>query len=91
MFYHLLLEQARDYKRNFRFDKGILQFVEPQANGKIVELSLNEDVEKKERTEKLSLIVFNKIKNLDFPDTSKYTLDLEGIKQFEDDLLSENS
>lgn len=87
MFYHLLLEQARDYKRNFRFDKGILQFVEPQSNGKIVELSLNEDAEKKERTEKLALIVYNKIKNLDFPDTSMYTLDLEGIKQFEDDLL----
>jgi DNA helicase-2/ATP-dependent DNA helicase PcrA len=89
MFYHILLEQARDYKRNFRFEKGVLQFVEPLTNGKIVELSLAEDSEKKARTERLALIVFNKIKNLDFPDTSGYGETLEDIIAFEDSLLGE--
>lgn len=89
MFYHILLEQARDYKRNFRFEKGVLQFVEPLTNGKIVELSLAEDSEKKARTERLALIVFNKIKNLDFPDTSEYGETLEDIIAFEDSLLGE--
>ncbi len=88
MFYHILLEQARDYKRNFRFEKGVLQFVEPLTNGKIVELSLTEDSEKKARTERLALIVFNKIKNLDFPDTSEYGETLEDIIAFEDSLLN---
>ncbi|MCF7864890.1 MAG: ATP-dependent helicase [Candidatus Pacebacteria bacterium] len=87
MFYHILLEQARDYKRNFRFEKGVLQFVEPLQNGKIVELALNEDAEKKTRTERLALIVFNKIINLDFPDTSTYGEKLEDIIAFEDSLL----
>jgi len=87
MFYHILLEQARDYKRNFRFEKGVLQFVEPLTSGKIVELSLAEDTEKKSRTERLALIVFNKIKNLDFPDTSEYGETLEDIIAFEDSLL----
>lgn len=89
MFYHILLEQARDYKRNFRFEKGVLQFVEPLQNGKIVELTLNEDSEKKTRTERLALIVFNKIINLDFPDTSTYGDKLEDIIAFEDSLLGE--
>lgn len=89
MFYHILLEQARDYKRNFRFEKGVLQFVEPLTNGKIVELSLAEDSEKKARTERLALTVFNKIKNLDFPDTSEYGETLEDIIAFEDSLLGE--
>lgn len=89
MFYHILLEQARDYKRNFRFEKGVLQFVEPLTNGKIVELSLAEDAEKKARTERLALIIFNKIKNLDFPDTSEYGETLEDIIAFEDSLLGE--
>ena len=89
MFYHILLEQARDYKRNFRFEKGVLQFVEPLSNGKIAELTLDEDSEKKTRTERLALIVFNKIKNLDFPDTSKYGEKLEDIIAFEDELLGE--
>jgi hypothetical protein len=61
--------------------------VEPLKNGKIAELSLEEDVEKKERVEKLSVIVYNKIKNLDFPNIDRYTKDIDGIKQFEDDLL----
>ena len=44
----------------------------------------------KEKTEKLKQlieIVYKKIINLDFPDISKYSKDLKGIKQFEEDLL----
>jgi hypothetical protein len=33
-------------------------------------------------------IVYNKIKNLDFPDISNYSDDLKGVIQFEDDLLN---
>ncbi|MBU3668381.1 MAG: ATP-dependent helicase [Candidatus Taylorbacteria bacterium] len=88
MFYHILIEKAREWKDKYRFEKGILQFVEPMKNGQIAELSLEEDVESKERVEKLLLIVYNKIRNLDFPNTDGYSKDLEGIKAFEDDLLA---
>jgi DNA helicase-2/ATP-dependent DNA helicase PcrA len=87
LFYHLLIANSRDLSQKYRFGKGTLQFVEPLKNGKIAELSLEEDVEKKERVEKLSVIVYNKIKNLDFPNIDRYTKDIDGIKQFEDDLL----
>lgn len=87
LFYHLLIENSRDLSQKYAFGKGTLQFVEPMKNGKVAELSLEEDKEKKERVEKLSVIVYNKIKNLDFPNIEGYTKDIEGIKQFEEDLL----
>ncbi len=93
LFYNLLIENARDYKGKYRFEKGVLQFVEPEVSGKrknILELSISdseETREKKERTKKLAVIVFNKIKNLDFPDTSEYGEKLEDIVAFEDKLL----
>lgn len=37
---------------------------------------------------KLILAVYNKITSLDFPDTSKYEQTLEGIKEFEEDLIA---
>jgi DNA helicase-2/ATP-dependent DNA helicase PcrA len=40
------------------------------------------------RLEMLANAVWNKIINLDFPDTSSYTPDVSGIKQFEEDLLN---
>ncbi len=88
MFYNLLLEHAREYRNVLVYEKGILQFIEPMKNGTIAELSLSPDKELKDRTEKLALIVFNKIKNLDFPKVDEYSKDLEGIKAFEEDLLA---
>lgn len=93
LFYNLLIENARDYKGKYHFEKGILQFVEPEISGKrkkIVELSISDSEEvreKKERVKKLIVIVFNKIKNLDFPDVSEYGDKLEDIIAFEDKLL----
>lgn len=87
MFYHILLEHARELGKKYTFGKGTLQFVEPLKNGSIAELTLEEDSEKKERVERLTVIVYNKIKNLDFPNVEKYSKDLDGIVQFENDLL----
>jgi len=41
-----------------------------------------------ERTKKIIIAVMNKIRNLDFPDISKYPKTLEGIRMFEEDLLN---
>lgn len=40
-----------------------------------------------ERTKALIRAVMSKITSLDFPDTSKYSKDITGIRQFEEDLL----
>jgi DNA helicase-2/ATP-dependent DNA helicase PcrA len=89
LFYKLLIDNSRDYKNVFTVTAGKLMFVEPLANGQIVELQLDFDAEKLERVRRLVGIVYKKIMNLDFPDTSAYGLKLEDIIAFEDSLLEE--
>jgi hypothetical protein len=64
-------------------------FVEPLPNGQIVELHLDFDEEKLDRVKRLVGIVYKKIMDLDFPDTSMYGEKLEDIIAFEDKLLAE--
>lgn len=47
-------------------------------------------IEEINRMEKLANAVWKKIINLDLPDISGYTPDIEGIKKFEEDLLNSN-
>jgi hypothetical protein len=87
VFYKLLVERSRDYSGKHSVNCGVLEFVEP-LNGKIVDLSINITKEQADRVAKLACAVYGKILKLDFPDISKYSQDLEGIKAFEEDLLS---
>ena len=87
VFYKLLVEKSRDYSGKHSVNCGVLEFVEP-LNGKIVDLSINITKEQADRVAKLACAVYGKILKLDFPDISKYSQDLEGIKAFEEDLLS---
>ena len=41
-----------------------------------------------ERTKKLIIAVMNRIRTLDFPDISKYPKTVDGIRMFEEELLS---
>ena len=41
-----------------------------------------------ERFKRLVVAVYEKIVNLDFPITTKYSETLDGIKEFEEDLIS---
>jgi len=41
-----------------------------------------------ERTKKLIIAVMSKIESLNFPDINKYPKTLDGIRQFEEDLLN---
>jgi DNA helicase II / ATP-dependent DNA helicase PcrA len=89
LFYKLLVENSREFGGFKKVVKGVLDFVEPKReNGQIITLGLIITEEKTERLKKLISIVFNKIKNLDFPDINKYSKDLKGIKEFEEDLLA---
>ncbi len=86
IFYKILVENSRDYNR-YAVNEGALEFLEPDKQGRIHDLVAEITEEETERTKKLIEAVYAKIIALDLPDTEPYTKDLEGIKQFEDDLL----
>ena len=88
-FYKLLVENSREFGGKKVVTKGVLDFVEPKReSGQIITLDMIITEEKTERLKNLVSIVYKKIKNLDFPDISKYSKDLNGIKDFEEDLLA---
>jgi len=87
IFYKLLVENSRDFAK-YKVIKGALEFLEPDKQGRIRELVADITKEETEFTRKLIEVVYKKIKNLDFPDISKYSKDLAGIMNFEADLLN---
>ncbi len=87
VFYKLLVENSREFGGKFTVNAGVLEFVKPEGD-ELIELSLaiqNDDVE---RLSDLIQIIYQKIQNLDFPNTENYSKDIKGIMEFEDDLLS---
>jgi DNA helicase-2/ATP-dependent DNA helicase PcrA len=86
IFYKILVENSRDYN-TYKVNEGSLEFLEPDKQGRIHDLIVEITEEETERTKRLIEAVYRKITALDLPDTSGYTEGLEGIKQFEDDLL----
>ncbi len=91
MMYKILVENSRDYNTH-TVTKGVLEFVEEEQDNKIQEISLSfDDKDTKhelEKMKKLIVAVYKKIVSLDFPDTSKYKQTIDGIKEFEEDLIS---
>ena len=85
-FYKLLVENSRDFGGKYQVKQGVIEFVEPMR-GKLIDLTLDIDQVQVERLQKLIEVVYKKIINLDFPDISKYSKDMMGILQFEEDLL----
>lgn len=88
LFYKLLIEHSRDLEK-FTMKEGVLQFIEPNAAGDVVELALNDiSTEELDTFQKLIQVIWQHIMDLNFPDTSAYDATIDGIKQFENDLLS---
>lgn len=91
LFYKLLVEQSASFSRRLKVASGTLEFIEPDENDKLVDnLALAFDPAELERFTKLIGAVWAHISHLDFPDVSKYSKNLKGIKQFEDDLIGGN-
>ncbi|HET8574725.1 MAG TPA: ATP-dependent DNA helicase, partial [Candidatus Paceibacterota bacterium] len=85
LFYKILVEHSQTY-RMYKVKIGVLEFLEPNEDG-FVELSRELlDTDAAELSELIS-IVYEKIMNLDFPDTSHYSPDMKGILAFKEDLL----
>lgn len=86
LFYKLLVERSHDFS-GYRVEKGTLEFLEP-VGGDIATLELQISEEETRRLEKLISAVHKRILSLDFPDTDKYSKDIDGIIAFEEDLLA---
>lgn len=87
LFYKLLIEHSREWQR-YTMTHGVLQFVEPNPAGEIVDLQLTDiDPEELDRFTRLVRVVWKHIHELNFPDTSGYKQTVEGVRQFEQDLL----
>lgn len=91
LMYKILVENSRDHTAH-TVTRGVLEFVEEEHNNAITELaiSFNDTSTRDEltRAKNLAVAVYKKIVSLDFPDTSKYEETLDGIKKFEEDLLT---
>ncbi len=86
MFYKLLVENSKEFS-NFKVNTGVLEYLEPYKES-LIDLPLSIDTDEVLRLSNLAKIVYKKIISLDFPDTTKYSRDLAGCIEFEDDLLA---
>jgi DNA helicase-2/ATP-dependent DNA helicase PcrA len=86
IFYKLLIESSARY-RKYKVESGIIEFVEPDADGRIQRLQLHYDEEDMKRQINLMSAVWRSIQSLKLPDASAYPATLAGIRQFEDDLI----
>ncbi len=85
--YKFLVENSGRFK-SYKVEKGIIEFVEPDENGKISRLELVYDDKQLKRVTELIRAVWAHIQSLKFPDTSAYPPTLAGIRKFEDDLIN---
>ncbi len=85
--YKLLIENSRSYK-GYKVESGLIEFVEPDDNGRIHSLELKFNDADVEQVIQLLQSVWTSVKALDFPDVSGYDASLTGIKQFEADLTN---
>ncbi len=89
-FYAILFELSPRWKM-FQNKKYELFFVEKNRDEdrfhRVVEYIQQGEIE---RTKRLIIAVMGKIQSLDFPDISNYPKTMEGIRMFEEDLLSDN-
>ncbi len=86
--YQLMIQGAAHYK-GMTVSELALQFVEPDEDGQMIYLTYKPTYEELQRLEQLVGKVWEHIMDLNFPDTSGYSLSLTGVKQFEDDLLND--
>lgn len=89
IYYKILLENSVHYK--LPVSTIALEFVESVVDEEEpILLTYEPSAEEVERTKKLITAIYKKITTLDFPDCEKYSKDIKGVLQFEEDLLNEN-
>ena len=85
MFYKLLVESSARF-RGYQVERGVIEFVEPDEDGNLINLELTYDQDELKSFQRLIGGVWNHVQNLDFPNTRQYPPTIAGIKQFESGL-----
>jgi DNA helicase II / ATP-dependent DNA helicase PcrA len=85
LMYKLLIESSARF-RSYKVTKGIIEFVEPDEQGRIRRLELEYDEDELRQLIKLIGGVWARIQSLDLPPTDQYPPTIAGIKKFEADL-----
>lgn len=88
VFYKLLVENSRDFHL-YRVNNGYLEFLSPSSGDEMIILPYTITGEDVDRLKKLIKAVYNKIQQLDFPDINGYEPTMDGMLQFEDDLIND--
>lgn len=89
IFYKLLVEESRTWS-DYKVERGVLEFLQPLKDNIII-LEYGMDEEEVDRAKKLIQAVWECVQNLEFPDVQHYAKDLNGIRQFENDLLEKQT
>lgn len=87
LFYKILLNNSHTFK-NYKINQGRVVFVEPDQNDKMIDLPLVYNDEDIERTKKLIQAIWQRIMQLDFPDISMYSKNINGTLEFEEWLIN---
>ncbi|MBD3330714.1 AAA family ATPase [Candidatus Peregrinibacteria bacterium] len=90
VFYKLLVENSRTFGQKYKVNRGMLEFMNPGHDNEIYILTTDISDEDAANLKKLVQKVYEKIKNLDFPDTSMYSQDIIGTELFISDLIHDN-
>jgi DNA helicase II / ATP-dependent DNA helicase PcrA len=88
VFYKLLVENSREFSK-YKVDVGILEFIQKDDFGKINLLETEITPTETENLTKLIGVVYRRILDLDFPDTSSYSPNLKGMLEFVEVLINE--
>jgi len=84
--YKLLIEGSHSFA-NYTVDAGRIEFIEPDAAGRVQTLDLKFTADELATTKRLLRAFWQHVQNLDIPDTSSYPGTLSGMTKFEADLL----
>lgn len=86
MLYKLLVENSREFG-GYTVQKGVLEFVEPDADGALHSLELSFDAAELADFVVLLKAIWRHIQELDFPDIASYDASYKGLLDFESDLI----
>lgn len=86
LLFYTLLARASGRFRNVSEIEAQIIYIEAEASA--MTILIKPDKASLDRTEKLVIKVWEHIMDLNFPDVRHYTEDIEGIRNFEDDILS---
>lgn len=84
--YKILVEKSRSYV-GYTVTGGRLEFIEPDKNHQINSLDLEFNQGELTHNTELLKVVWQHVKDLQFPDVSLYNPTLSDIRQFEQDLI----